>query len=299
MRHRGRTFGLADVAATCCNAAVTGRQRAPTGDLETFARERFEHDGVSHDVYRKGAGPAVIVIAEMPGISPHLLGFADRVIALGCTAVLPDLFGTAGRDPLVKSAATRLYGLGSMARACISKEFTAFATGRSSPVVAFLRRLANAEHARCGGPGVGVVGMCFTGGFGLAMAVDPVVLASVLSQPSLPVGATAKQRRNIDASPEELAIVSGRCANQGLRVLGLRFDGDPLVPRERFEFLRERLGDGFVAVELRQADGHPEGPLPRRHSVLTADLIDEPGEPTRAALDQVLALFREKLLPTG
>lgn len=276
--------------------AVTGRQRAPIGDLATFARERFEHDGVAHEVYRKGTGPAVIVIAEMPGISPHLLGFADRIVALGCTAVLPDLFGTAGRDPLVRSVSTTLYGLGSMARACISKEFTTFATGRSSPVVGFLRRLANTEHSRCGGPGVGVVGMCFTGGFGLAMAVDPVVLASVLSQPSLPLGPTASHRRNIDASPEELAIVAGRCAAGGLRVLGLRFDGDPFVPRERFEFLRERLGDGFVAVELRQGDGHPEGPLPRRHSVLTADLIDEPGEPTRDALDRVLTLFHDKLL---
>jgi hypothetical protein len=68
------------------------------------------------------------------------------------------------------------------------------------------------------------------------------------------------------------------------------------VPEERFPFLREKLGDGFVAVELNQADGNPGEPLPRHHSVLTSGLIDEPGEPTRAALDQVLALFRSQLL---
>jgi dienelactone hydrolase len=272
------------------------RKRAPTGELGTFARETFAHEGVSHDIYRKGGGPAVIVIAEMPGISPMVLGFADRVVALGCTAVLPDLFGTAGRDPLEDSLGTRLYGLGSMARACISKEFTVFATGRSSPIVTYLRALAQKEHARCGGPGVGVVGMCFTGGFAVAMAVDPIVIAPVMSQPSLPFGFDERHRRNIDCSPADLDRVASRCSAEGLRVIGLRFVGDPLVPEERFAFLRERLGDGFVGVELAQSDGHPAGPLPKHHSVLTADLIDEPGEPTRAALDRVLELFRATLL---
>ena len=79
-------------------------------------------------------------------------------------------------------------------------------------------------------------------------------------------------------------------------MLGLRFDGDPFVPAERFAFLRKRLGDGFVAVELDQADGNPAETLRKHHSVLTGGLIDEPGEPTRDALDQVLALFRRKLL---
>ncbi len=273
------------------------RAMAPVGELATFTRERFSYAGFSHDVYRKGQGPAVLVIAEMPGISPMVLGFADRVVALGCTAVLPDLFGEAGRDPLRSDVATKLYGVSTMARACVSREFVTFATNRSSPVVEFLRALARKEHERCGGPGVGVVGMCFTGGFGLAMAVEPCVLAPVLSQPSLPIGPSGDHRRGIDCSAEELRVVKRRCDEEGLRVIGLRFHGDPLVPRERFEFLREQLGDSFVSVELEQSDGHPRGPLPRHHSVLTADLIDEPGERTHDALQTVLSLFREKLLP--
>lgn len=269
---------------------------APKGDLSTFAREPFTHEGVTHDVYRKGRGPAVLVITEMPGISPQVLGFADRMVALGCTAVLPDLFGTAGKDPLAKGLGTKLYGLSSMLGVCISREFTVFATGRSSPVVVWLRALAAREHERCGGPGVGVVGMCFTGGFALAMAADPRVLAPVVSQPSLPVGLTERQKRTIDCEPATLDAVAGRCAAEGLRVLGLRFKDDPFVPEERFAFLRERLGDGFVAVELEQADGHPAGPLPKHHGVLTTDLIDAPGEPTREALEQVLTLMRTRLL---
>jgi hypothetical protein len=91
-------------------------------------------------------------------------------------------------------------------------------------------------------------------------------------------------------------MVAGRCAAEGLRVLGLRFDGDPLVPAERFDFLHKRLGDGFVAVELDQADGNPAETLSRHHAVLTAGLVDEPGEPTRDALDQVLAMLSLKLV---
>lgn len=265
---------------------------APSGDLSTFVADEFSAGGVTHQVWRKGAGPAVIVITEMPGISPMVLGFADRVVALGCSAVLPDLFGTAGA--LVDS---QLKAMRTIARTCISREFTVLAAGKSSPVVDWLRALGAHEHERCGGPGVGVVGMCFTGGFALAMATDARVVAPVLSQPSLPFPIGAKRRRSIDTSPADIATVAGRCAAEGLRVIGLRFEGDKFVPCERFDYLREQLGGGFVAVELDQADGNPNGALGWRHSVLTGDLIDEPGEPTRQALDEVLALFREKLLP--
>jgi dienelactone hydrolase len=141
--------------------------------------------------------------------------------------------------------------------------------------------------------------MCFTGGFALAMASDARVLAPVLSQPSLPFGITASRRASIDCSREDLEVVKGRCAREGLRVLGLRFEGDPAVPPERFAFLRHELGEAFVGVELRQADRHPKGPLPKAHSVLTADLVDEPGTPTRAALDRVLELFRTRLLASA
>jgi dienelactone hydrolase len=239
----------------------------------------------------------VIVITEMPGISPMVLGFADRVVALGCTAILPDLFGVAGRDPTAGNKLVNgLRSAGTILNACVSREFTALATGTSSAVVDWLRALARREHERCGGPGVGAIGMCFTGGFALAMAVDDTVLAPVLSQPSLPFPVSAKHKASIDTSEAALDVVAGRCANDGLRVLGLRFNGDSFSPPERFAHLRDRLGDGFVSIELEQRDGNPNGPLGHRHSVLTGDLVDEPGEPTRDALEAVLDLFRSKLL---
>ena len=244
--------------------------------------------GKRRDVYRIGSGPAVIVIAEIPGITPLVAQFGRRVAAAGCTAVLPVLFGEPGRGP------SMTYALQSLGPACISREFSCLALKRTSPITAWLRRLAAHEHERCGGPGVGVVGMCFTGGFALAMMVDDIVLAPVLSQPSLPFPLSKKHKADIGISEADLARVKERTA-AGTCVLGLRFTNDPVSFGARFDTLRRELGDKFIAVEIDSAPGNPFGHPKGAHSVLTEHLVDEPGTPTRAALDQTLSFFREKL----
>jgi dienelactone hydrolase len=268
-------------------------------DLSDFRRDTFTFGGKERVILRAGSGPAVIVIAEMPGITPKVASFARRIAAIGCTAVMPHLFGEPGRDPFGRGRRAAVqYVLGSLVPACVSREFTTWATNRTSPVVAWLRGLAASEHERCGGPGVGAIGMCFTGGYALAMATHPSLLAPVLSQPSMPLAVTAAQKRAIDCSPEDLAVVQQRCAAEGLQVLGLRFRGDRFVPVERFELLRQQLGDAFVAVELDAECADPAAPT-KPHSVVTEHLVDQPGQPTRAALDQVLDLFRSRLLDTA
>lgn len=263
-----------------------------------FTEGTFTHDGATRRVLRRGTGPAVIVMAEIPGITPKVLEFAGRVADSGCTAVLPVLFGEPGRDAnpaTVGWPSAGRYLASSLWQVCVSREFTVLATGRSSRVVRWLRALAAAEHERCGGPGVGAVGMCLTGGFALAMATDERLLAPVLAQPSLPLACTASRAGAIDISPGDLAVVRRRCEREGLQVLGLRFRGDRLVPQDRFAYLRRELGDAFVAIELDDSAANPESVL-APHSVLTEHLVDEPGQPTRQALDAVLDLFRTRLL---
>jgi dienelactone hydrolase len=261
------------------------------GDLSSYERSTFTFDGKTRDVYRKGSGPAVLVFAEMPGITPKVVEFADRVAAIGCTAVLPHLFGVPGAE---MSAGKIVRAIGP---ACVSKEFSAWATGKTSPVIAWCKALARDEHERCGGPGVGVVGMCFTGNFALAMLPEPAVKAPVLSQPSLPLGFTKKAQRALYISEEDLGQVKARMdAEPDLCLLGLRFTGDRFVPQARFDHLREALGDRFVAVEIDSSKGNPYGHPANAHSVLTEHLVDEPGQPTRDALEQVLDLFRTRLL---
>ena len=259
--------------------------------LHGYTAGTFSAEGKTRDVYRTGTGPAVIVIAEIPGITPNVAEFGRKVAAIGCTAVLPSLFGEPGREP------SGPYALQSIGPACVSKEFSAMVTRRTSPVTTWLRALARQAHEECGGPGVGVIGMCFTGGFALAMMVDDIVLAPVLSQPSLPFPLSKSRKRDLGISDQDLARVKQRCETEDICVLGMRFTGDRAVPAERFQRLREELGDRFVAVELDSSPGNPYGHPKMAHSVVTEHLQDREGTPTRAALDQVLQLFRDKLLP--
>ncbi|MFN8107618.1 MAG: dienelactone hydrolase family protein [Nocardioidaceae bacterium] len=265
--------------------------------MEDFTCEAFTSGEFTYDVYWSGSGPAVIVMAEMPGITPTVLRFARWVRDLGCTVVLPDLFGRAGFDstwPTIGKARGMAYGAKVLTSTCVRKEFVCWATGRSSPVVTWLRALGREAHERCGGPGIGAVGMCFTGGFALAMATDDRLLVPILSQPANPFGFTKKQRENIDISPAELERVQERCA-EGLEVIGLRFTGDRLVPKERFAMLREKLGDSFIAIELPNEVANRDADVPP-HSMLTEHVVDVPGHPTRQAVDVVLDHFKRKLV---
>jgi len=185
--------------------------------------------------------------------------------------------------------------LSSIVPACVSREFTVLATGRTSPVMTWLRALGRQLHEECGGPGIGVVGMCFTGGFALGMIADAPVLAPVLSQPSLPFATTRRARADIGLSPADVDAMVETCAARDLTVVGLRFSDDRLSPPERFATLRRLLGDRFVGVEIDSSEGNPWGHAAKAHSVLTDDLVDEEGQPTR----QVLDLFRSRLLGAG
>ena len=249
--------------------------------MQGFERFAFVHDNRSHDVYRSGNGPAVIVMHEMPGIHPGVLDFARRLIAEGYTVYLPSLCGVPGEAH--GPAAIRR----SVLRVCVSREFTLL-TDRTSRVVTWLRALAAEVRAEHGG--VGVVGMCFSGGFALATAVDPAVLAAVVSQPALP----AIRRAAVGLDRDDRDQLQRR-AREGLCALGLRFTNDKQSPPERFDTVRGILGDAFEAVEIDSSPGNPHGIPESAHSVLTVDLVDEPGHPTREALDRVLALFAAKL----
>lgn len=258
--------------------------------LEDFSTWQFAYGGTTRTVYERGSGPAVIVMEEIPGITPAVADFARRVAALGATVLVPQLFGTPGKDP------NPAYALTSLVPACVNREFHAFATGVTAPVTDWLRALARDAHERCGGPGVGAVGMCFTGGFALGMMVDDRMLAPVMSQPSLPIVVPWRKDgpSDVHLSPEDLARVRERAA-EGACVMALRFTGDRLVPEQRFRRLRDELGEAFIAVEIDSSPGNPHGIGRLAHSVLTEELVDEPGHPTHEALVAVLGFLRERL----
>lgn len=255
--------------------------------LAGWACSSFSFDGRAHDVYRAGAGPAVVVIHEVPDLHPGVIDFGQRLVEAGYTVYMPSLFGRPGA-PVSTGALVR-----TAVEICVSREFYIL-RNRTSRVAGWLRALAAAAHAECGGPGVGAVGMCFTGGFALAMAVEPAVLAPVLSQPSLPAPFTRGLRAAVGLDREDLDVIRAR-TRDGLCALGLRFSDDVACPAARFAALRRELGDAFTAVEIDSSPGNPYGIPKNAHSVLTVDLVDEPGHPTRDALDQVMRFLGDRL----
>jgi len=259
--------------------------------LREYESTTFEYEGVRRPLFIRGSGPGIVVMHEIPGIYPAVIEFAERLVKAGYRVYLPELLGETGRE------FSNGYMLKSMARACIAKEFHVLASRRSSPITNWLRALARKAHAECGGPGIGCIGMCLTGNFGLAMMVDEAVMAPVLSQPSLPFPFGAERRRALHVSDEDLEVIRDRVRNRGCKVLGLRFTADPLCPPERFERLREELGEGFEAIEIDSSKGNAAGIPKMSHSVVTKDLVDEEGHPTREALDRVLSFFAERLQP--
>ena len=238
-----------------------------------WVKGSFTAATLTRTTYRKGTGPVVIVVHEIPGITPAVERFANDVVEAGFTVVMPNLVGTPGRPVSGKYIAS------SMLKVCISKEFTHLALKQTSPIISWLRALAHSLHLEVGGKGVGAVGMCFSGGFALGMMVDDIMIAPVLSQPSMPFPVGKKRAADLNLSPDDLAVVAQRAAD-GCQVLGLRFDQDKAVG-DRFASLRTLLGDAFIAIELPSKS-------PRDHSVLTEQRDEE-------SVQRVLSFFAEKL----
>src|SRR3954454_11119740 len=261
--------------------------------LEDFKPRLITLDDITKTVHVAGTGPAVIVMTEMPGISPHVARFARWVRDAGFTVYMPSLFG---RDGAVPSAEE---GAAIFQRACVSAEFRALASNESSPVTKWLRSLARFAHGECGGPGVGAIGMCFTGNFALTMMLEPSMLAPVLSQPSLPLNDPA----GIEIAPDEIKAVRERLDREDLTVLAYRFEGDKFCMAQRFAAFSEALGDRFMPRVLPDHAANADLPpfferyVTTPHSVVTAHLIDEAGQPTIAARDEILSFFTQRLAP--
>jgi dienelactone hydrolase len=272
---------------------MTKRSMNQDDPLEDFDPRNVTLDGVAKVVHVTGAGPAVIVMTEMPGISPHVARFARWVRDAGFTVYMPSLFGRDGAVPGAEEGAAVFQ------RACVSAEFRAFAANESSPVTKWLRSLARLAHQECGGPGVGAIGMCFTGNFALTMMLEPSMLAPVLSQPSLPLNNPA----GIEITPDEVKAVRQRLERDDLTVLAYRFEGDRFCMAQRFAAYSEALGERFIARVLPDSAANRDTPpffqryVSCPHSVVTAHLIDQAGQPTIAARDEILSFFAQRLAP--
>jgi dienelactone hydrolase len=260
--------------------------------LATAARQCVEAPGFeefSFSVYLRskrvlkiGVGPAIVLMHELPGMTPQCLRLARLIAESGFTVYLPLLIGKPNEHALAKN----------FFRLCVSREFRIWASSKSSPVVDWLRALSRHVCYEHRGRGIGVIGMCLTGGFALAMVADPHVLACVASQPGLPFPLTRSQKMSLGLSEDELERVR---TNSCARILGLRFKDDRLSPAERMQRLMslQPLPSGVEVIEL---PSDLPGVSASPHSVLTEELqVHDPDHLTTQALVAVISMFRAKL----
>ena len=264
-----------------------------TDPLTDFERRAIMIGGVTHDVFIAGTGPAVLVIPEVPGITPDVADCSRRLVEAGFSAWMPSLYGEPG-VPFTNGRALK-----TIVKACISRQFLAFARGARAPKVDWLRELGRQAHDECGGPGIGVIGMCFTGNFALALAIDERVKVPVMSQPSLPLGRDKKSAAALHVAPDDLAKVKLRTVDDELCVIGLRFTGDVLVPAARFRSLEREFGEAFIGVEIDSSAGNEWGFAKDAHSVTSKEWSPDLENPTGQAWQLIVDHLNDQLLATS
>jgi len=248
-------------------------------ELDGFEEFSFDTDrsdragGGERIVYRRGKGPGVVLIHELPGMTPECVDLGRRLADEGFAVYMPLLFG----EPM------KNYGSAPLLWPCVWKEFNLLSARGKSPAADWLRALARQAHAEQGGRGVGAIGMCLTGGFALSMMMDAEMIAPVLSQPSTPGAPWNKAALGIP--DEELSNAVRRSKQENIPLLGFKFEGDPLCPNERFQTLKGEFGERFRPIAL---PGN-------RHSVLTEHFKDLSPENRAKVWSALIGFLNERL----
>jgi dienelactone hydrolase len=257
-------------------------------------RRQFEHGGFARDVFSDGTGPGVLILHELPGLSPACLSLGARVRDAGFHVELPLLFGQPGDHHVGAAAGIEI------ARLCLRNEFHLLATDKNAPITDWLRALCRDVYTRTqhAGRGIGVIGMCLTGNVVLSLMLEEQVLVPVTCEPSLPFEVPhtpgAEARRVSPGVTDEDFVAAGRRA-QTVPLLGYRFKTDALCRAERFDAIQAQFGQGFLRRDIPTGPDHPGNVPADAHSVLTEYFVDDPAHPTRQALDEILDRFSSQL----
>ena len=237
----------------------------------------FEHAGMRHDVYRRGSGPPVILIHEAGGLDHSTLDIADRLVDEGFRILAPVIVGTPQPNGSGGSAMVNLLKM------CVSREVHVLATGRTSPIAVWLRGLAATEKGAA--RGVGVIGMCFSGGFAIATAVDDSIVAAVASQPALPWPILPGAKADLGLSPADVTCVRDRFKKGEFGLLAARYRDDRASAKARITRYKKLFGDEVVME-----------PFGSEHSVLANGAAQTPDLNAVPVLTATIELLRARLL---
>lgn len=247
--------------------------------------------------------PPVLLLHEMPGLSPEVLELARSISDQGYTVYVPLLMGKPDENTDSDALFFRRANSIRFSDPLWESRFQPAAGGhpatRQAGVVE-LAKLATAILARHSHHRMGVIGNSFSGHLAMALAARmEEVAAPVTSQPAYPFSLVTTS--DVGLTGDEIAALRKRVAG-GYQILGFRYEYDHICPRERFIQLRKYFGThGFLDRTLmgdryQRTDGLPHG----AHSVLA--LCYQPwtdprkAEPvTHYAFRQLLAFLDAKL----
>ena len=205
----------------------------------------------SFDVYVKGQGKPILLLQELPGIDASTIALVDRLNLAGYRVYLPHFLGKIGKNRPTMNGLYMVF--------CMRKEFNAFSQFKLSPIANWMRALCKNIRTMEKSSGVGVIGMCLTGNFAMALMADEAVIAGISCQPSLP----HKKDVGLHMSPKETAD-----ARQGMKdkggVLVMSYDQDVLCPLTRIKEIDSTFKP-FVQIKTFKGEGH---------STLTSDGAD-------------------------
>ncbi|MCB1158366.1 MAG: dienelactone hydrolase family protein [Leptospiraceae bacterium] len=255
--------------------------------MQGFTEFLHSYKERDYRVFKKGQGPGVLIMHELPGMVQECVDFASRLSEAGFTVYLPLLFG----EPNIENnTGTTIQYFGKL---CISKEFTLFQGNKTSPVIEFLKSLCRRIHKECGYNGLGAIGMCLTGGFVIPLLLEPALLAPVLSQPSLPINPF--ESASLACSDEDYEFACKRILKEKIPVLGFKFSHDALSSNEKFKRLKNDLGDLFIDNTIYSGPKNMQGLQVTDHAVFTIHFRNEEGHPTREAFDLLIEYYRKRL----
>jgi dienelactone hydrolase len=254
---------------------------------ETWQHFDFVLGRISHSVYKTGVGPGVLIMHELPGMTPQCVSLAERIRTEGFCVYLPLFFGQPGQRLNLLTSSFQLL------RLCIRREFYCLAKNQTSPISEWLRALCRKIHEECGGNGVGAIGMCLTGNLVIPLMLEPSVLAPIACQPAVPFAFNTSLSCSLGVSHRDLSMAAQR--SKSVTLYGYRFATDRICPAQRFQTLAKTMGSGFVGITIPTGPDSPFHIKNSSHAVFTEAFVDDPNHPTYQELHKVLDRFKSIL----
>jgi dienelactone hydrolase len=198
--------------------------------------------------------PPVVLLHELPGLTPADLALGYCLAGRELHVYVPVLFGEPGQDN----------GILGYFQSCATREFECSKLSTSSSVLDRIEQVVEHAH-KVAGRGVGVIGMCLTGIFPLALLRNRHVRAAVVCQPTLPFSLLARgpagaQIDNLGLGQDDLVAA----LRSDVSFLAVRYAQDRLCPEGRMKKIETTFGDRVAVIRI-------PTDAPKRHSTLAAD----------------------------